>query len=97
MNQIGEALQRVWPCVSMTAHPRSAAHATNFQLFTLPRGNPEEDRIEPRGPLSIRLGALHHGQHHSSAERKPYAKPPVASCFVAQFLLGKMPEPDGRS
>lgn len=54
----GEVLQRVWPCVTSSAQPRSDGHLTNFQLFTFPRGIPGEDSTEPRGPMPIRLGAL---------------------------------------
>jgi hypothetical protein len=38
---------------------RSAGHAMNTELFTLPWGIPREDLAEPEGSIVIRLGAFH--------------------------------------
>ena len=38
---------------------RSAAHAMNAELFTLPWGIPREELAAPEGSANIQLGAFH--------------------------------------
>ena len=51
----GRMLQRVRLCVSRSAQPRSGAHATNSQFFTLPWGIPREAKTEPESPIQTSL------------------------------------------
>ena len=45
---------------------RSAGHATNAELFTLPWGIPREDRAAPEGSTRFRLGAFHRLWHDTA-------------------------------
>ena len=48
---------------------RSAAHAMNAELFTLPWGIPREDLAAPEGSTDIRLGAFHCLTHDTASAR----------------------------
>ena len=57
MRDAGRMLQRVLPSVSLSACERSGAHATDFQLFTFPWGNPRDADPSPKA-RSDRLGGF---------------------------------------
>ena len=60
MTDDGGMLQRVILCVSISAHARSSAPATNSQFFTFPRGIPGEAKIAPESSIKTKLEALRH-------------------------------------
>ena len=74
--------------MSISARPRSGAHATKSQLFTFPWGSPREAQTEPEGPIKA-------GLEHSAVDIIVAAlSMPVASdafCNVSQnkIIVGR--------